>query len=549
MIQNPPGLDQAAAPEPGVARGDTWLLRICSRDGFVLAAGVLLATGYLAGFGKTWGNLALACMLAGVTQNLRRGLFVIASLGLFFVAFPPFAVPLCYVVCCAPLFYLWRYEPKAGLQGRFEAWMIGFAAAWIAAPFLAGAAGANGRWLMVMACGIFGIQWLLIAESIRRTRSLSPGGSALIAALVAACLELARTNLLDFPVLLLGLPAAATPLAQWARFLSLFGVSAIIYFVSFLLVPNVRAASPLRWLTSAGAVAVFAAAWIGGTIIAANTPVPPIPFCAILVQPHGRSEVAVNGEAGGLENAHTADRLTTEALAAGPRPDLIIWPEMVLARSNADLSPLETPRVVDNVDRIDLDVFRRRLMPRYGCQCLVGASIVAEDGKTYNSACLLGIDQSIQRHDKLKLIVLAETLQTWLPAWVKESLRAYFAVKAPYSPGESFHPLLLQLPGRDPIRLAISLCYEMHFPGMPQYRQAAADVVIHMTDESWFRGFEGHPQHGTWACQYRAIETRRWQLVCANWANSAVIDPAGRIRLSLSSSEGYLNTAEADYGR
>ncbi len=383
--------------------------------------------------------------------------------------------------------------------------MIGFTAAWITAPFLGAAVGTNGRWLMAIACGIFGVQWLAIAAVVRRTQSLSPAWSALIVALAAAGLEMARTNLLDFPVLLVALPAATTPLAQWARFISLFGVSAIIYFISFLLVPNFRAATPFRWLTTISAVVFFGGAWIGGALIAADTPVPPLPFSAILVQPHGRSEITVNGQAGGLEAAHTADRLTTEALAAHGRPDLIIWPEAVLARSTPDVSPLDHPPGDDGVDRLDLDVFRQRLMPRYGCQCLVGVSLVATDGKAYNSACLLGPDQGIARHDKLKLIVLAETLPAWLPAAVKEALRRYFAVKAPYSPGDAYHPLLLKLADRPPRRLAISLCYEMHFPRMPQEREAdAADVILHMTDESWFRGFTGHPQHGTWACQYRA---------------------------------------------
>ncbi len=85
MIQNPAAPDQALATAQGGGRGTVWLFKIRSQFGLVLATGVLLAAGYLLGMGKTWGDLAVACLLAGATQNLRRGFFVMASLGLFFL--------------------------------------------------------------------------------------------------------------------------------------------------------------------------------------------------------------------------------------------------------------------------------------------------------------------------------------------------------------------------------------------------------------------------------------------------------------------------------
>ncbi len=190
----------------------------------------------------------------------------------------------------------------------------------------------------------------------------------------------------------------------------------------------------------------------------------------------------------------------------------------------------------------DLAMFQRELYPRYGAACLVGAT-VRQQGRTFNSACLIGPGGVFDRHDKLKLIVLAETLPEGIPVVVRGWLQRVFRIQAPYVPGESYHPLTIVTRNGARLCAAVSLCYEMHFPFLPQYRHSEeTQMVIHMTDESWFAGFAGHPLHGTWACQYRAIETRRWQLVCANWSNSAVIDPRGRVCAICSLGPGVIDT-------
>ena len=144
---------------------------------------------------------------------------------------------------------------------------------------------------------------------------------------------------------------------------------------------------------------------------------------------------------------------------------------------------------------------------------------VRQQGRTFNSACLIGPGGVFDRHDKLKLIVLAETLPEGIPVVVRGWLQRVFRIQAPLRARGKLPSPDDRNPKRRRLCAAVSLCYEMHFPFLPQYRHSEeTQMVIHMTDESWFAGFAGHPLHGTWACQYRAIRsaplaTRVCQLV------------------------------------
>jgi apolipoprotein N-acyltransferase len=140
----------------------------------------------------------------------------------------------------------------------------------------------------------------------------------------------------------------------------------------------------------------------------------------------------------------------------------------------------------------------------------VGTLIHERDDQQFNSALLVSPDGSIQRYDKRLLVVGAEGM---------------------YTPGDGYQRLSLRTRDGRELNLGVSICYEMHFPGLPQYRtRNHPELLIHLNNESMYRAYPGEPGHGTWACQYRAIETRTWQLVCATWTRSVVIDPRGKVR-------------------
>jgi apolipoprotein N-acyltransferase len=165
-------------------------------------------------------------------------------------------------------------------------------------------------------------------------------------------------------------------------------------------------------------------------------------------------------------------------------------------------------------------------MPEYRTPCLVGAVVVGRDGRRYNSACLVTTDGAVSRHDKRMLVVGAE---------------------GAFTPGGDYRRLEFRDRAGRRVRIGVAICYEMHFPDLPQYHpDHRPDVIVHLNNESWYQGYPGMHTHGTWACQYRAIETRTWQLVCATWTRSAAIDPRGRLRAILPPRPAVLRVSPDD---
>ncbi len=277
----------------------------------------MLAALYLIGLSRAWGDLAVAAAVVAATGALRRAAAVLATAGLVFLAFPPYAWPLVYLAASAPLFALWRYGVGDDRYWWLEAFMAGLAMAWLAAPFLGGAVGDHHRWVHLIACSLIGMQMIPVAAVIRFTRPWPAPTAALTAALALTVAEAARVTLFDFPVLQFALPAAPTPLAQWARYITVFGVSGLINAVAFLLVPDCHRRGWRRWIPTGLGASLGAALWIGGTVVAVATPLAPLPLDALLVQPHVRAQVSVNGRDRCAERVRVADRYTTEALAAG----------------------------------------------------------------------------------------------------------------------------------------------------------------------------------------------------------------------------------------
>ena len=66
--------------------------------------------------------------------------------------------------------------------------------------------------------------------------------------------------------------------------------------------------------------------------------------------------------------------------------------------------------------------------------------------------------------------------------------------------------------------------------------------MVHITNDSLFRRHTAYFQYEVWMCQYRAIQTRSWQLLCNNWSHSAVIDTKGRVRRILPQGPAVLST-------
>jgi apolipoprotein N-acyltransferase len=481
--------------------------------GVLLWGSLSVSLAWLLG-GRHYGDDAIVLLVVALKLGggQRAAIGLLAILG-FAVTFPPLAWPL-YGVCGMPLVWLWRRvgPPRAWVG---EAFGIGFAQCWLTSPFVRADFGQFGVVVHGLASVLFGLQVLGLAAVLRGTRSWPLLLAAPLAALAATGAEVIRVFVLGWPLLLLSSPAASTPMAQWASVASPFGVSFLLYSLNFLWLPI--DAGRRAWLGPISAVCLAAGAWSGGEIIAGRVRFDPLPVRVLLLQPHLAVAPGASRPGAAREVARRLDDLTRRALAAGPPPDLIVWPETSIFRTGVDLEPSGDP----GDGSPTLGSLFRDLMPVYRTACLVGAVVQAPDGRLFNSACLITPEGELSRYDKRRLVP---------------------GVEGRYTAGRTPSPLVLTTREGRRVRIGLDICYEIHFSRWPWSPGSdRPDVMILLNNESAYRHYPGMARYGTWACQYRAIESRTWQLVDATWARSAVIDPVGRVHAVLPDGPGTLS--------
>ena len=94
-----------------------------------------------------------------------------------------------------------------------------------------------------------------------------------------------------------------------------------------------------------------------------------------------------------------------------------------------------------------------------------------------------------------------------------------------FSPGPWRQPLL-DLGGP---RAVMAICYEVVYPALVRAQAAEADVLLTLSNDTWFGASAGPLQHLEMA-QMRALENGRWMLRSTNNGVTAIIDHRGRIR-------------------
>jgi len=140
----------------------------------------------------------------------------------------------------------------------------------------------------------------------------------------------------------------------------------------------------------------------------------------------------------------------------------------------------------------------------------------------FNSVLLLGpTGQEAYRYDKSHLVPFGEYVpfQDWLGILFEPLVQGVGG----YSPGEG-----LQLGNITDTRFATLICYEGIFPELSRrFISQGAQMFVNITNDSWYGRSTAPRQHLEMAL-FRAIETRKPFLRCANSGYSAAIDYLGR---------------------
>ena len=526
--------------------------RFCSRWQRMVLGNIGLAALLATFAGVTgWADGFVLAVLILVMRGTRRGLLAVGSVWLFVAAFPPLSWPT-YWFCLAPLVWIWRERQLARslIRDVLEGVAVGFSMAWLSTGFVRDAVPAWGGVLHGVACLVFSLQVVGLMIAIRLLRDQAVFKAAAVTTVVAVAGELLSAGMANgvvWSVTSISLAAAERPVAQWAVLLTQFGVSAILYFVNFLCVRNSSASFWRRWTGPILGLGIAGCSWWGGSLLASRVRVEPLPFSVMLVQPHVRVSVTVP-----WQPWLVLDSLTRSSLRQHGSVDLIVWPEGCLSESRH-----EDPNaaVGDVAIRWTVQDFAQSFQPIYQTNCLVGVplwkretteryGLMVTEGRHYNCSCLVSGPGEIACHEKQALVPFKEGLPGWLnQEWIREWVLPALRLNASFTPGNQFRRLSFRDRQHQEQVIAVSICYESFLPWLPQYRQSRpAQAIIHLVYDGASADHPGLLQRQILACRYRAIETRKWNLVCSTWSGSTIIDPTGKLVAQLPATAGVLRT-------
>lgn len=239
--------------------------------------------------------------------------------------------------------------------------------------------------------------------------------------------------------------------------------------------------------------------------------------------------------------------LTWAARAKVPDLDLIIWPEssfvehLVISDTKESLQPSEQQETWRNYRASfrHLWAVSQGLLPIEDAvppgrwepiEMIIGCgSSNPVTQERFNSAAFLDAQgQVADLYHKQELVLFGEyvPLARMFPA-----LQSMTPIGAGLDRGDG--PNVFEVGG---LKLAPNICFESTVPHLirrhvnePGARGEEPDILLNITNDGWFYGTACLDHH--LACNvFRAVETRKPMLVCANTGFSAIVDSAGQLK-------------------
>ena len=330
-----------------------------------------------------------------------------------------------------------------------------------------------------------------------------PGGMLAGFASLWVLFEWLRSWLLTgFPWLYLGYAHVDTWIAGWAPILGVYGLSFICALSGCCLFLAWRIRQPAAFVIYGGIVATL---WAGGGVLKPIEWVVPAaryPVSVVLYQPN-------------IPQDKKWDRSWyPRILAAYEREvkhqygaDIILWPESAIPnyyqRARDFLDPVAA-LAADRESTLILGIpYRPSGSPDY-----------------FNSILALGHGEGV--YHKQRLVPFGE----YVPLeGVLRGLIAFFDLPmSAFSAGPEQQPPLRA----GAFRIAPFICYEIVYPDLVARSARQADLLVTISNDSWFGNSIGPLQHLQIA-QMRALETGRYLLRGTNNGVSAIIDHRGQI--------------------
>jgi len=443
------------------------------------------------------------------------------SLGFAPVGWFPLAI-----ICPALLFLLWHGASPAR-------------AAWRGFLFGLGLFGVGASWVFVslhnfgnMAAPLAGVATFLFVAILAGSPAiagwaqarLAPSGAQgagaahyllVVPALWVLTEWLRGTFLSGFPWLHLGYSQIDTPLAGFAAWLGVYGVSLVSAVIAAAL------AVALRWPTHALRVSL-----------------PVIVGITLLGYGLGRIEWSTPAD-GALRVALVQENVPLRIKWAARYREEIIARYLVRSRAHLDTDLIvwpeaAVPAYLDEVDGLRSEL--RALAANAGPAFLTGI-VERERGRHYyNSALLAGRDGEAT-YRKRHLVPFGEYLP--LKPWLQWLLDYLQIPMSDFSVGPAEQPALV-VKGQV---LGLSICYEDAFGEEVIRSLPAATVLVNLSEDAWF-GNSLAPHQRLQMARMRALETARPMVRSANTGPSALIDHRGVVQARSAQFEELVLRAE-----
>jgi apolipoprotein N-acyltransferase len=448
--------------------------------------------------------------MAGETPLPRYWVLILAPLAgtLVTLSLAPFHAWPAGIVAAALLAYL-LCTCSAG-QAIWRGWLFGLGlfgsgASWVyvsihvhghASPLLAGI-------LTGLFCiGLAFFHALFGWTYVRFVRAL-PGGMLIGFPVLWVLFEWLRSWVLTgFPWLLLGYAHIETPLAGWAPIVGVYGLSFICALTGACLFLAWRSRQAMACTTYAVIVAVL---WVGGAVLKPIQWVAqasPEPLSVAIYQPNIPQQNKWNRAY--YEPILAQMRAATQPLLGH---DIVVWPEAAI--------PNIYQRTLSYLDPI-----ARRAALTDTTLILGIPNRPAGEERIYNSVIALG--QGEGRYLKRRLVPFGEyvPLEYYLRGMIDFfDLPMSFMSSGP----EEQAPLRAGA-----FRVAPSICYEVVYPDLVAAGARDAELLITVSNDSWFGRSIGPLQHLQMA-RMRALENGRYLIRGTNNGVSALIDHRGRV--------------------
>ncbi|MEH6582763.1 MAG: apolipoprotein N-acyltransferase [Halioglobus sp.] len=400
---------------------------------------------------------------------------------------------------CTPRQALWRgWLYGLGLFGTGVSWV------YVSIHVHGHAAAPLAVLLTALFCAGLALVHALFAWSYTRFVRELPGGMLVGFPALWVLFEWLRSWLLTgFPWLYLGYAHIDTWISGWAPILGVYGLSFICAITASCLYLAWRSRHCVSWLTYA---VIITSLWVGGSQLKPIEWVAPAsetPLSVALYQPNIPQEKK-------WDPSWYQPILEKYRSAMTPLYgyDIVVWPESAipsfLQQSQEFLDPI-AQQATDSDTAL-----------------ITGIPYRAPGSKAYyNSIVALGQGEGV--YHKQRLVPFGEYVP--LEKQLRGLIEFFDLPMSSFSAGEK-----AQAPLRaGAYRVAPFICYEVVYPDLVARSARSADLLITISNDSWFGHSIGPLQHLQMA-QMRALENGRYMIRGTNNGISAVIDHRGKIR-------------------